>query len=139
MLDRLDFWLAVIVLSLAAWYELRLGRIFGPLARALGAVLTSSRPAAPVVQCVNNLPVFSEAFTAVERDVQGSNVQAEPPTLEPPTLAELRMLAQAVSHNARGQTKQASIEQAFGVKKAGSVGWRRASALFDEAMKEPEV
>jgi len=138
MFDRLDFWLAVIVLGMLAWYELRLGRLFGPLARGLYSVLTSSRGAPPEVQRVNELPDRSEPFTASVRDVQRSNVQAEPPGIDPPTLQELRQLVQAVSHNARGANKQQSIEQAFGVKKGGSVGWRRASQLFDEAMKAPE-
>src|SRR5215216_5665567 len=87
---------------------------------------------------VNDLAVRSAAFTAPERDVQGTNVQDEPPGMDPPTLAELRMLVQAAQHNARGANKQQSIEQAFGVKKGGSAGWRRASQLFDEAMKAPE-
>jgi len=138
MLERLDFWLAVIVLGMLAWYELRLGRLFGPLARGLYTVLTSSRAAPPAVQRVNELPDRSEAFSAPVRDVQRSNVQAEPPGIDPPTLQELRQLVQAVAHNARGANKQQSIELAFGVKKGGSVGWRRASQLFDEAMKEPE-
>lgn len=55
--------------------------------------------------------------------------------MAPPSLMELRQLAQAVAHNARGATKQQSIELASGVKKGGSAGWRRASQLFDEAMK----
>jgi hypothetical protein len=89
----------------------------------------------PSVQGVNELPDRSEAFKAPESHVQGSSVQDEPPGMDPPTLQELRQLVQAASHNARGATKQQSIEQAFGVKKGGSAGWRRASQLFDEAMK----
>lgn len=105
----------------------------GPFARYVVSLFVY-RP----VQRVNDPPVRSEAFTAPVRDVQGSNVQDEPPGIDPPSLTELRQLVQAVAHNARGANKQQSIELAFGVKKGGSVGWRRASQLFDEAMKEPE-
>ena len=79
-------------------------------------------------------PLPDAAFAEVQR----SNVQAEPAGLEAPTLQELRQLARAIEHNARGANKQQSLEAAFGVKKGGSASWRRASQLFDEAMKEPE-
>jgi hypothetical protein len=143
MLERLDFWLAVFVLGMLAWYELRLGRLFGPLARGLYSVLTSSREAPPEVRPrsdrSNDMRERSALPDAIVQDVQRSNVQAEPPGMDPPTLQELRQLVQAVAHNARGANKQQSIEQAFGVKKGGSAGWRRASQLFDEATKAPEV
>src|SRR6266511_6184745 len=101
MLERLDFWLAVIVLGMLAWYELRLGRLFGPLARGLYTVLTSSRAAPPAVQRLNEMPDRSGAFSAPVRDVQRSNVQAEPPGIDPPTHQELRQIMQAVAHKGR--------------------------------------
>jgi hypothetical protein len=46
MLERLDFWLAVFTLGALVYFELRLGRFIGPLARA---VLDIARPAAEQV------------------------------------------------------------------------------------------
>jgi hypothetical protein len=105
----------------------------GPLAQYLLSLFVY--PSAPV-QEPNEPPDRSEAFSAPGRDVQGANVQAEPPAVAPPTLDELRKLARAIEHNARGANKQQAIEDAFGCKKGGSTSWRRASALFDLAMEK---
>jgi hypothetical protein len=104
----------------------------GPLARYLVSLFVYPVP----VQEMNEPEDRSEAFSAPVRDVQGANVQAEPPEMPPPTLDELRRLVRAVEHNARGANKQQSIELAFGVKKGGSASWRRASQLFDVAMEK---
>jgi hypothetical protein len=108
------------------------------VSRVVGLFLLPQLPVPPAHK-PNEPPVRSEAFTASEREVQGTNVQPEPVDFLPPTLVELRKLARAIEHNARGASKQASIELAFGVKKGGSAGWRRASQLFDEAMQKPAV
>jgi hypothetical protein len=75
----------------------------------------------------------SDHQEAIVQSVQRTNVQAEPADFDPPNEDELRMLGVAIRHNATGATKQQSLEMAFGVKKGGSVGWRRASQLFDLA------
>jgi hypothetical protein len=138
MLNRLDFWISVLVLGMLAWYELRLGRLFGPLARGVYAALTSSRAVQQESDRSNGTQARSAPPNATFSPVPRSNVQAEPLAIDPPTLEELRRLCAAVAHNARGANKQQALESAFGVKKGGSVSWRRASALFDEAMKETE-
>jgi hypothetical protein len=105
----------------------------GPLVQYLVSLFVY--PPAPV-QEPNELADRSEAFSAPGRDVQGANVQAEPPAVPPPTLDELRKLARAIEHNARGANKQQALEEAFQVKKGGSASYRRASALFDLAMEK---
>jgi hypothetical protein len=125
--------ISLILLGLAGYHFIK--HRSGPLVRYLVSLfiyqpaphLTSEPP-------LNELPDRAEAFMASESKVQGTNVQAEPPEMPPPTLEELRRLVRAVEHNARGANKQQSIELAFGVKKGGSAGWRRASQLFDTAM-----
>lgn len=82
----------------------------------------------------NDVQARSTQQEAEKDSVQRSNVQEEPPGFVPPTIEELRMLAEAIAHNVKGQTKQAAIEEAFGVTKGGSAGWRRASQLFDAAL-----
>jgi hypothetical protein len=121
-----------VLLPLAAYHFIK--RRGGPFVQYVISLFVY-RPVRPAP--VNATPDRSEAFSAPVRDVQRSNVQAEPPGMVAPTLQELRQLARAIEHNARGANKQQSLEQAFGVKKGGSASWRRASELFDEAMKEP--
>ncbi len=74
---------------------------------------------------------------AVFSDIRTVNVQTELAAFDPPNEDEMRRMGQAIAHNVRGATKQAAIETAFGVKKGGSAGWRRASLLFDLATAPP--
>jgi hypothetical protein len=129
--------LSLALLGLAAYHFVK--RRGGPLLQyAISLFLYRPAPHADDkdVHEVNELPDRSEAFTATERDVQGTNVPSEPPAVAPPTLDELRKLARAIEHNARGGNKQQALEAAFGVRKGGSAGWRRASQLFDMAMEK---
>jgi hypothetical protein len=52
------------------------------------------------------------------------------------TEKELQQLASALAARAAGQSKQAAIEAAFGVKKGGSIHYQRASMLYDRATSE---
>lgn len=47
MLERLDFWLAVLTLGALVWFELRLGRFVGPIVRG---VMSITAPAADEIK-----------------------------------------------------------------------------------------
>lgn len=93
----------------------------------------------------NELNQRSALQNAEPATVQRSNVQperSEQPAIdnEPPaeiaisiTPKELTQLADAIRFHAAGQSKQSSLEAAFGISKGGSDGWKRASRLFDQA------
>lgn len=76
-------------------------------------------------------------MNAIERPVQGSRTNVHAVLSAPPNADELRMLGDAIRHNAKGASKQKSIEVAFHVSKGGSAAWRRASYLYDLASAPP--
>lgn len=55
-------------------------------------------------------------------------------TLSP---SELQQLAEAIAARAAGATVEEALSRAFGVRKGGSAGYRRAKELFDAATKAP--
>lgn len=126
--------ISLALLALAAYHFIK--HRGGPFFGYLVSLFVYEPPPLTSEPTVNELPDRSEAFTALTSNVQGANVQAEPPEIAAPTLDELRRLARAIEHNARGANKQQALEEAFQVKKGGSAGWRRASQLFDLAMEK---
>jgi hypothetical protein len=69
--------------------------------------------------------------------VHSAHEQNEPELPLPRDLNEQRMLVHAITLHAQGKGKQAALIEAFGAKPGGSSGWRRAVALFDAVMIQP--
>jgi hypothetical protein len=80
----------------------------------------------------------------VQPNVQGSGPSSAPAGLldvAPGALAittnELQQLADALILRAKGATVEEAIHGAFGVRKGGGAGYKRAKELFDTATKAP--
>jgi hypothetical protein len=94
------------------------------------------------LNALNGIERHSNAQSAV---LERSNVQpersstaiAETPALASDVLTltthELARLAIAIKLRSEGNSKQASLEQAYGISKGASPAWQRASQLFDIA------
>lgn len=128
-------WVVVIILVGALTIGL-LSMLFGKIVEVwdwLMLTLQEERPALP------STPRTEEKtdMNADERPVQGSRTNVHAVLSAPPNADELRMLGEAIRHNAKGASKQKSIEVAFHVSKGGSVAWRRASYLYDLASAPP--
>lgn len=116
-----------------AWLR---GEPFFPYDRLMSRPLPTPpvQAGTPHTEPVNARSVLPDA-TFSERS--GTNVQIQPDDFQPPNVAELRQLGEAIRHKVNGATKQQAVEVAFGVKKGGSEAWKRASRLFDLATAPP--
>ncbi len=147
MLERLDFWLAVIPLAMLAWYELGLGKLFGPIFNRLWRLLMSTT-AADQEEIKGSSPAKNEAFDSEPDPMNPANLAAQSRTTErtssfdttpsePPALAltseECIAVARMILHRATAErfTKSSTIQAGFGVSKGASARYKRASDIYD--------
>lgn len=102
----------------------------------------AERAAAPRVQPAERVQPVERLPNALNAGVQGSGftVQGSEPPDENTALSnvvmtadELKCLTHAIVLYTQTGVEQPAIEQAFGVKKGASKGWKRAKVLFDAA------
>jgi hypothetical protein len=147
MLNTIGFWCTAIAFAMLVWYELKLGKRFGPILKRLGFVIMSSfwgsagevSPGSSTKNEGNpalDEPKNPENLALQSRTHAGTSTFTENPA-EPIVLAlsneECQAIARMIIHRSTAErfTKASAINAGFGVSKGGSIRYKRASEIYD--------
>lgn len=147
MLDTIGFWCTAIAFAMLVWYELKLGKRFGPILKRFGFVIMSgfwggAGEVSPGSSAKNkgfpspDEPKNPENLALQSRTQTGTGTFTENLT-EPTILAlsgeECQAIARMIIHRSAAErfTKASAINAGFGVSKGGSTRYKRASEIYD--------